>query len=479
MTDPNASPGGYEGRYARPDQQATGPDGAPASSAPNPWAQPGSQPTPNPWSAVPDGGGSQSWQTPGSAPEPAQGWQAPGSASESGQGWQAPGSTEPTATPGWQQPGGSATPGWQQSGGSAQSGWQQPPPAQGWQQPPPPPGQGWQQPPGQGWQQPGQQPTWGTQGAGGQSQGRAWTNFRPGIVPIRPLQLSDILDGAIKLVRFNPKATLGLSIIVNLLVGVVSVLMVYLVGDPNNFIDATDPDVGVIFGPTINLLGAQIPAIIAAALLPAVLIAVAMQAVLGRKIGIGDAWRAARGRLIAYLAAQLIIGLAAGAVFVILFLLAIASIRDQEWGGLLAVLLLGFPLIIVGMLWLSTKMMFAGPSIIIERLGPVAGLARSWRLTQGAFWRILGISLLTSMILSVIAGVVSYPLTFIVMAIYPNAVLSGGVPLLLASVIGQVIASAITTPFQSGVACLLYVDQRIRKEGFDIDLINEVGRQSA
>ena len=34
---------------------------------------------------------------------------------------------------------------------------------------------------------------------------------RPGIIPLRPLSLGDILDGAVKAVRHNPKAMIGLS----------------------------------------------------------------------------------------------------------------------------------------------------------------------------------------------------------------------------------------------------------------------------
>ena len=40
------------------------------------------------------------------------------------------------------------------------------------------------------------------------------TAHRPGIVPLRPLQLGDILDGAIKAVRFNPKSMVGMSALV-------------------------------------------------------------------------------------------------------------------------------------------------------------------------------------------------------------------------------------------------------------------------
>jgi len=37
------------------------------------------------------------------------------------------------------------------------------------------------------------------------------TAHKPGIVPLRPLQLGDILDGAVKAVRFNPKSMVGMS----------------------------------------------------------------------------------------------------------------------------------------------------------------------------------------------------------------------------------------------------------------------------
>src|ERR1019366_9915900 len=40
------------------------------------------------------------------------------------------------------------------------------------------------------------------------------TAHKPGIVPLRPLQLGDILDGAIKAIRFNPKSMVVLSAIV-------------------------------------------------------------------------------------------------------------------------------------------------------------------------------------------------------------------------------------------------------------------------
>src|SRR6476646_3719627 len=38
--------------------------------------------------------------------------------------------------------------------------------------------------------------------------------IRPGVIPLRPLTLTDILNGAFSYIRTNPKATLGLTTIV-------------------------------------------------------------------------------------------------------------------------------------------------------------------------------------------------------------------------------------------------------------------------
>src|SRR5918996_5880110 len=77
------------------------------------------------------------------------------------------------------------------------------------------PGGGWSGPYPPGAYPPGQAPPPGWYGYGPPPP-------RPGIIPLRPLGLGDILDGTVKMIRSNPKATLGLSAIV----GVVAALPV-------------------------------------------------------------------------------------------------------------------------------------------------------------------------------------------------------------------------------------------------------------
>src|SRR5665811_717796 len=135
------------------------------------------------------------------------------------------------------------------------------------------------------------------------------TAHKPGIVPLRPLQFGDILDGAVKAVRFNPKSMVGLSVLV---------LAVFLVPSAALGVGATHLTASALsrFGPEaeafLGISSALIQAIstaLATALLSGILIHVVGQAVLGRKPDIGQTWRSTRGRLRSLLALLILSGL--------------------------------------------------------------------------------------------------------------------------------------------------------------------------
>src|SRR5437588_7746932 len=99
---------------------------------------------------------------------------------------------------------------------SESSGWTSPGTSSGGPgQPGTPPGWSAQQPPAappSGWGQAGfaQPPGWGQAGWG---QPRP-PEVKPGVVPLRPLGVGEILDGAISCMRSYPRPMLGLSAIV-------------------------------------------------------------------------------------------------------------------------------------------------------------------------------------------------------------------------------------------------------------------------
>ena len=104
---------------------------------------------------------------------------------------------------------------------------------------------------------------------------------------------------------------------------------------------------------------------------------------------------------------------------------------------------------------------------MLEEIGVFASIARSWRLTRGHFWRLLGIMLLTMILVSVLIGILSVPFTMFATAFAgPDDIM---MPLVLSS-IGQLVGSALSIPVMAAVLALLYVDIRMRKEGLDVEL---------
>ncbi len=70
--------------------------------------------------------------------------------------------------------------------------------------------------------------------------------MKPGVVPLRPLGLSDMFNGAVAYIRANPKATLGLTTIVvvtaQLLALVFSLLPFAFTSDIAGSIDGDEPN---------------------------------------------------------------------------------------------------------------------------------------------------------------------------------------------------------------------------------------------
>jgi hypothetical protein len=140
--------------------------------------------------------------------------------------------------------------------------------------------------------------------------------------------------------------------------------------------------------------------------------------------------------------------------------LAIAAVL-----GLIGVALL----MIVAGLFFYVRLLLATQAIVLEGQGPFAGLARSWRLVGQAFWRSLGIFLLVYAFIYIVSLVVQLPLVALGAffgLLFDNSVLYQGIASLVTY--GVLI---FVLPLQFIVFTLLYYDLRIRKEGYDLELM--------
>jgi hypothetical protein len=390
-----------------------------------------------------------------------------------------PGYDQP-GTPGYEQPGPSGQP--RQPGPYGQPGqpgtYGQPGYSPGYGQPGyPPPGYG--QPGAYG--QPGYRPGYGRPGPGGWSAAPA-----PGGVPLRPLSLGDILNGTVTLARRNPAATFGLTAIVMTLYGIAAALLqrlyitriVSLQNTLKTGQQPTQQQLDHVFG---SFLGVALPALVAEfvitlvvnAALTGLLSNVIGRGMLGRKIGLSQAWQAGRP------------GVVLGATFLLLLLGLAVPLPVVVAVGVLAALHLTPVAVTIGVLGgigtiilevlLVIRLSLTLPAVVLERISPTAAIRRSWQLTHGSFWRLFGILLLTGLIVAVAGYVLTIPFAVIAAVIggsgvFLAAAASTSVAALIVSAVGSIVAATVTRPVSAGVSVLLYADLRMRREGLDLTL---------
>ncbi|HYO38621.1 MAG TPA: hypothetical protein VER39_03090 [Nocardioidaceae bacterium] len=303
---------------------------------------------------------------------------------------------------------------------------------------------------------------------------------KPGVVALRPLRLGDFFDGAFATIRRNPTAMVGLAAVVTTVFLVVPVLLTLaLAGTGHLSLDVSgDPAQGGLGAlesgavTALSYLGTVFGAL-ATVVLNGLLVRVVAEAVLGRRTSAAAAWASTRGRLLR------LCGLTALNLVVVLGLLGVPLALGIAAGlqvGVAQGLLVGVPLLLAGVAALAFVQVrcfqLAAPALVLERIGVVASLRRAAQLSRGQFWRLLGVQLLTVLVVGVVAQVIAVPLTLLGLAgplFLPGT--TGALVLVFAGYLSQVVVGAVTTPFTSAVVALQYVDQRIRKEGLDVQLI--------
>ena len=356
--------------------------------------------------------------------------------------------------------------------------WASPPPPAGWGGPPTAqPGWGGPPtaPPGWGGPLPGTPYGWGGPVPGAP---------RPGVVPLRPLGLGELLDGAVAVVRRYPRPTLGLSVVVASLSTVLGVLLVLLL--PDNALDLSNTDAAPqiseaqLGGLAASGLGGALVTGLAGIVLSGVITVVVGRAVLGEPMTTGQAWQAVRPLLARLVGLALLTGLIVVTVIAVGVGLAALSYAVAGAGGLL----LGVPAALVGLaaaVYLYNRLSLAAPALVLEKVGVLEALRRSGVLVHRSFWRVLGVLLLTAMIAGAVGVVLQVP--FVIAGGGGGGGLLGGsagagVRGLVLAQIGSGVAQTLVSPFSSGVRALLYVDRRMRAEGLDVALAAASSRRT-
>ena len=327
----------------------------------------------------------------------------------------------------------------------------------------------------------------GTQTQGG----TAWTVAQPGIIPLRPLTVGELFNGAFQAVRVNPQTMFGFAFAIMAVVGLVqaffassstsSLTRALSSGDTEDLVYSLGNSMGSFVTSGLTLL--------ATAFLSGMLALTVWDAVLGRKSSPADAWHRFSPRFVPVLLATLLIGIIEFVaivvvllVFLIPFFLVVvntASARSYDSasagiGGALSIIFLMIVALIVIACFLTVKFAFTSSAVVLEGLGPVDAMKRSWSLSKGSFWRILGRILLIGVVIGLISSVLG-GIVGAILGVGANAADSVGM-LVAFSAFVSALLSAVVIPVQSSFYTLMYLDERMRKENLAPMIAQEASR---
>ena len=309
---------------------------------------------------------------------------------------------------------------------------------------------------------------------------------RPGAIPLRPLTLGDLYDGAFKIIRFNPTATVGSAVVVTAVAMLVPVLVTAVLSWTVGLsLSALEPDSGTVgAAETLGIIGAYAALFLGSLLqwLGMVFVTgmnahVAAAAARGSRLSLAASWSATRGKRWRLLGLVLLIflSLLMATIAVVLLVVLIAVTVDTLPAVLLGVATAVLSVGTAAFLWIRVAYL-AVPPLMLEPVGVFGALGRAWGLTRRQFWRTFGIALLTLFISYVAGGLLSAPVAVVgqlLLLADPAGV--GMLLYVVSAAIGSVLSAALVAPFVTTVTSLQYLDQRIRKEAYDVELMARVG----
>jgi hypothetical protein len=265
-------------------------------------------------------------------------------------------------------------------------------------------------------------------------------------VELRPLGIGEILDVAIKIYLRHFSTFLKIALVIVLPTQVIVNAIVASNGSDTigggafNFHIQTNPD-GTADTPSAAVIGGAIAAGLIAWLAGTIATGASFKAVADGYLGTTPDWRGSLRAAGRRLGSLIWIALLVGIVTVLLAILCIAP-------GV----------------WFAVGATIAVPVLFTEDKRGWDAISRSRELVKGRWWPTFG--------LIVIGAILGSVLTFVLQAILGGVADSDAawpVRFLIGVLIGTATA-LVTTPFSAAYHTILYVDLRVRKEGFDLAL---------
>jgi hypothetical protein len=126
-------------------------------------------------------------------------------------------------------------------------------------------------------------------------------------------------------------------------------------------------------------------------------------------------------------------------------------------------------------LWISTCLSFSEPIAAIERICGLKALRRSWFLTKSNRWRILLSCFAVAIIGWILLATVEFPTGLLLSTLYGSRHfgLTGTQVYAAFCFLFQFLMTVVVLPIFPIAVTLFYLDQRVRKEGYDVERMVE------
>jgi hypothetical protein len=257
----------------------------------------------------------------------------------------------------------------------------------------------------------------------------------PGVPELRPLGVGELVDAALKIWRRHFGALVRTVLVV---VAPVEVLTALAVASADPGADVSSGE--AVAGGTAALVGVALR-------LLATLVASAatLQVVTVAYLGGEPDWRQS-------------LGLATQRLPSLLWLTVLTGLG----------LLVAFVALVIPGIYLSVAWSLAFAALMAENLKGSAALGRSYRLVRGRWWPAFGTLLLAYILMLVVGFFVQLPFLLALGNVDPESFAG-----FVAAAVAGVVSAVVTTPFLATIFILLYFDLRVRKEGFDLELLTQ------
>jgi len=270
---------------------------------------------------------------------------------------------------------------------------------------------------------------------------------------LRPLRIGEILDVGIKVYTRNAKTLFKLVALVVIPVQVLGVLVIMSTipdalasasQNPFQFAPDAAPVPGFELRDVLIYVAGLLVVVVLGFVSTAIATAACFKAVTDAYLGGTPDWRSSLRFTLDHF----------GALLWVTFLATLGTL-----GGTMLCILPG--------IWLGIVWSVATPVLLTEDRRGTKALGRSFELVQSRFWPATGVIVISYLIETVLnsalgASVAAVTFTEVGQNIVLSQVVSGT---------AGAIAAILATPFRAAVIAVLYFDLRVRKEGFDLQLL--------